>query len=50
MAEGLRQVAELPDPIGETVMETVRPNGLVLEAGAGSDRRNRDYLQRQGPM
>ena len=31
MAEGLRQVAELPDPIGETVMETVRPNGLVLK-------------------
>lgn len=31
MAEGLCQVAELPDPIGETVMETVRPNGLVLK-------------------
>ena len=31
MAEGLRQVAELPDPIGETVMETVRPNGLILK-------------------
>lgn len=31
MAEGLRQVAELLDPIGETVMETVRPNGLILK-------------------
>lgn len=31
MAEGLRQVAELPDPIGE-VMETMeRPNGLKIE-------------------
>ena len=31
MAEGLRQVAELLDPIGENVMETVRPNGLILK-------------------
>lgn len=31
MAAGLCQVAELPDPIGETVMETVRPNGLILK-------------------
>ena len=31
MAEGLRQVAKLPDPIGE-IMETIdRPNGLHLE-------------------
>ena len=31
MAEGLMQVSELPDPIGE-LMETVeRPNGLVIE-------------------
>ncbi len=31
MAEGLRQIAELPDPIGE-VMETFkRPNGLLIE-------------------
>lgn len=31
MAEGLRQVAELPDPIGETVSQTVRPNGLRIQ-------------------
>jgi len=30
MAEGLRQIAELPSPIGEIVMETVRPNGLHI--------------------
>jgi len=31
MAEGLREVAALPDPVGE-VMETItRPNGLVIE-------------------
>ncbi len=31
MAEGLRQIAALPDPIGE-VMETIeRPNGLFIE-------------------
>ena len=30
MAEGLRQVAALPDPIGEIVEETVRPNGLKI--------------------
>jgi len=30
MAEGLRQVAALPDPVGEVLSETRRPNGLVL--------------------
>ena len=30
MAEGLRQVAELPDPTGEVLEETVRPNGLRI--------------------
>ena len=30
MAEGLRQVAALPDPVGETLRETVRPNGLRI--------------------
>src|SRR5690606_20758202 len=28
MAEGLRQVADLPDPIGSTTAGTVRPNGM----------------------
>jgi glutamate-5-semialdehyde dehydrogenase len=30
MADGLRQVAELPDPIGETLENGVRPNGLRI--------------------
>ncbi len=31
MADGLRQVAELPDPVGEVVDGWVRPNGLRIE-------------------
>lgn len=31
IAEGVRQVAALPDPIGQVVKTTRRPNGLVLE-------------------
>ena len=31
MAEGLRQVADLPDPIGEEMEEFVRPNGLKIK-------------------
>ena len=31
MTDGMREVAALPDPIGKTVSETVRPNGLVIE-------------------
>ena len=30
MAEGLFQIVELPDPIGEVMEETVRPNGLRI--------------------
>lgn len=30
MAEGLRQIASLPTPLGEVVTETVRPNGLHI--------------------
>ncbi len=30
MAEGIRQVVDLPDPIGEVVEEFTRPNGLVI--------------------
>ena len=30
MAEGLRQVAALPDPVGEISDQTVRPNGLWI--------------------
>jgi glutamate-5-semialdehyde dehydrogenase len=31
MAEGLRQVAELPDPIGDTLETYTRPNGLLVK-------------------
>ena len=30
MAEGIRQVIELPDPVGEVLEETTRPNGIRL--------------------
>ncbi|HEY1792497.1 MAG TPA: glutamate-5-semialdehyde dehydrogenase [Opitutaceae bacterium] len=30
LAEAVRQVAALPDPVGEVLEETTRPNGLVL--------------------
>ena len=30
-AEGVRQVAALPDPVGQVVKTTLRPNGLKLE-------------------
>lgn len=31
MAEGLRQIAELPDPVGELMESFTRPNGLKIE-------------------
>ena len=30
MAQGMREVAALPDPVGTVLSETVRPNGLVI--------------------
>ncbi|MEG2959623.1 MAG: gamma-glutamyl-phosphate reductase, partial [Oscillospiraceae bacterium] len=30
MAEGVRQVAALPDPIGKTLSEIARPNGISI--------------------
>ena len=30
VADGVRQAAALPDPVGETISENVRPNGLVI--------------------
>ena len=30
MAEGIRQVAGLPDPVGRIIKETIRPNGLQI--------------------
>ena len=34
MAEGIRQVAELPDPVGRIIDRVQRPNGLVIEKTA----------------
>ena len=31
MAEGIRQVAKLPDPVGRVLREVQRPNGLLIE-------------------
>ncbi|MCL2839127.1 MAG: glutamate-5-semialdehyde dehydrogenase [Oscillospiraceae bacterium] len=31
MADGIRQIAALPDPIGEVLQETTRPNGLKID-------------------
>ena len=31
MAEGIRQVANLPDPVGRVITKTQRPNGLIIE-------------------
>ena len=31
MAEGIRQVAALPDPVGRVIKRVERPNGLVIE-------------------
>lgn len=34
MADGIRQVAALPDPVGEVLAREIRPNGLVIEKTA----------------
>lgn len=31
MAEGLEQIAQLPDPVGEVLRQTVRPNGMRIK-------------------
>ncbi|MBO5222804.1 MAG: glutamate-5-semialdehyde dehydrogenase [Clostridia bacterium] len=34
MAEGIRQVATLPDPVGKILSSSTRPNGLIIEKTA----------------
>ena len=34
MAQGMREVAQLPDPVGEVLQRVERPNGLVIERTA----------------
>ena len=36
MAQGIREVAELPDPVGKVLRRVERPNGLVIEKTAGA--------------
>ncbi len=31
MAEGIEQIVTLPDPVGETILDTYRPNGLNIK-------------------
>jgi len=31
MADGIREITKLPSPLGKTLKETVRPNGLVID-------------------
>ena len=31
MADGIREIAKLPTPLGKIIKETVRPNGLVID-------------------
>ncbi len=31
MADGVRQVVQLPDPVGEVIEQTTRPNGMVID-------------------
>ena len=45
MADGLRQVAALPDPVGEVLDGWVRPNGSAHRARAGAARRRRHHLR-----
>ncbi|MBQ4145808.1 MAG: gamma-glutamyl-phosphate reductase, partial [Clostridia bacterium] len=30
MAEGIEQIVDLPDPVGDSVFKTERPNGLII--------------------
>ena len=44
MAEGLRQIAELEDPVGEVLSMKQRPNGLLIGQKKSSPWRDRNYL------
>lgn len=34
MAQGIREVAELPDPVGQVIARVERPNGMIIERTA----------------
>ena len=44
MADGIRQVAALPDPVGKLLRTVTRPNGLVIEKRARPHGRHRHHL------
>ena len=45
MAQGLRDIAALPDPVGEVIRGFTLPNGLAVEPAARPARRRRDRLR-----
>ena len=45
MAEGLRELAALPDPVGDVVRGWTNANGVQVRAGAGAVRRGRHHLR-----
>ncbi len=45
MADGLREVAALPDPVGEVTRMWRRPNGMQSRQDAGPHRAHRDHLR-----
>ena len=45
MAQGVRDVAALPDPIGETLAEWTKSNGLRIRKAARAARRGRNHLR-----
>ncbi len=45
MARGLREVAALPDPVGQILDERVRPNGLEAAKNFHAHRRHRHHLR-----
>ena len=47
MGTGIREVEELPDPVGRILSRVERPNGLTIEKTAGGDRHHlREQAQR----
>ena len=50
MATGMRQVAALPDPVGETLRHVERPNGLQHRPGQRAPGRRSHHLREPAPM
>lgn len=43
MAKGVIEVADLPDPVGKTLSDITRPNGLRVKS-FGASRSHRRYI------